>query len=158
MSPANENVGPVLASVLDAVPYLENVETRQVLALCVRLLTERTGPIMTKRAFDMALVMSPPSVVERCWLSLDEITARVGEHYGFTVDQLRAPNGEKPGRGDRITRARHEAYWMAKQQCWACGKGRYTTPMIGRYFGGRDHTTILHGVQRHDARLGKFAA
>jgi len=31
--------------------------------------------------------------------------------------------------------------------------GRYSLPAIGRFLGGRDHTTILHGVRAHRARM-----
>lgn len=45
---------------------------------------------------------------------------------------------------DLVT-ARHEAMWIAKKYT-----GR-SLPEIGRRMGGRDHTTILHGVRKREA-------
>ena len=51
-------------------------------------------------------------------------------------------------RRDRsICKARFEFCWLAKN---------YTTksfPEIGRFLGGRDHTTIIHSVRRHEANI-----
>lgn len=41
--------------------------------------------------------------------------------------------------------ARHQAMWLAREYT---GK---SLPEIGRRFGGRDHTTILHGVRKREA-------
>ena len=43
--------------------------------------------------------------------------------------------------------ARQEAYW------WLNALLPWSLPQIGRFMGGLDHTTILHGVRRHQARL-----
>jgi chromosomal replication initiator protein len=47
----------------------------------------------------------------------------------------------------RLVRARQEAYWRCIKETPA------SLPMIGRYFGDRDHTTILKGARVHEARL-----
>lgn len=31
--------------------------------------------------------------------------------------------------------------------------GRFSLPQIGAFLGGRDHTTVLHGVRAHKARI-----
>jgi hypothetical protein len=36
--------------------------------------------------------------------------------------------------------------------------GNYSLPQIGRWLGGRDHTTVLHGVRVHAKRLAERAA
>lgn len=43
--------------------------------------------------------------------------------------------------------ARHELYW------WLRMLTPWSMPRIGRFLCDRDHTTILHGVRRHQARL-----
>lgn len=35
--------------------------------------------------------------------------------------------------------------------------GRYSLPLIGQFLGGRDHTTILHGVRAHRKRMAERA-
>lgn len=55
---------------------------------------------------------------------------------------------------------RHRAVNLARQEAmWRC---RHETtaslPMIGRVLGHRDHTTILHGVRRHQARIDAGSA
>ncbi|GLK78019.1 hypothetical protein GCM10008171_32730 [Methylopila jiangsuensis] len=46
-----------------------------------------------------------------------------------------------------ITMARQEAYW------WLSKLTGWSLPRIGRLMGGFDHTTILHGVRKHQARI-----
>lgn len=51
-------------------------------------------------------------------------------------------------RSQRIVVARHEAcYRLRKETTWSL-------PRIGKFLGGRDHTTILHGVRKHAAKNG----
>ena len=51
-------------------------------------------------------------------------------------------------RSQRIVVARMEAcYRLRKETTWSL-------PRIGKFLGGRDHTTILHGVRKHAARNG----
>lgn len=47
----------------------------------------------------------------------------------------------------KLVLARHEAMWMARNQT------SLSYPQIGERLGGRDHTTILHGVRMHQKRL-----
>jgi len=51
---------------------------------------------------------------------------------------------------------RHQKPVMARQSCWWLAK-RYTyttTTKLGRMFGNRDHTTILHGLKSINRVLG----
>ncbi|MCP8895328.1 hypothetical protein KYK29_10320 [Shinella daejeonensis] len=54
-----------------------------------------------------------------------------------------------PRKTDEIARARHMLMWEIKTHV----KPSISLPELGRLFGGRDHTTALHGVRRHTARL-----
>jgi|TARA_Y100000310_G_scaffold207333_1_gene207828 chromosomal replication initiation ATPase DnaA len=45
-------------------------------------------------------------------------------------------------RSQPIARVRHAGYWLASKYTPA------SLPVIGRAFGGRDHTTIIHGCRR----------
>ncbi len=50
-------------------------------------------------------------------------------------------------RDHRVTLARHAAMYLARELTLK------SFPEIGRAFGGRDHTTVLHGVRRIEAKL-----
>lgn len=63
------------------------------------------------------------------------ITARA---FGVTVEELCGPSKK-----DRITPARFAAMALAREFC-----GHLSLPQIGQGLGGRDHSTVLHGVRR----------
>lgn len=77
-----------------------------------------------------------------------DIKAATAARYGVTVADL-----EGPRRVDWIVRPRQVAMHLAKTLTLR------SLPEIGRRFGGRDHTTVLHGVRKiaalalHDARV-----
>lgn len=71
------------------------------------------------------------------------ILSEVCRKHGLTQKQV---IGQQ--RNHNIVLARHEAmYRMAHET-------RMSLPMIGRRLGGRDHTTVLHGLRQHAARNG----
>lgn len=72
---------------------------------------------------------------------LRSIALDVCDRHGITFDEM---CGDRRVRD--ITTARHE--FMAL----AYGTGRYSYPKIGQFLGGRDHTTIMHGVRKHRAK------
>ena len=82
-------------------------------------------------------------------ITMDEIQRRVADRYNLRLADLIGPR-----RARAIARPRQIAMWLCK---------RLTTrslPEIGRQFGGRDHTTVMHGVRRIDelaAADGQFA-
>lgn len=63
-----------------------------------------------------------------------EETAR---YFGLSVDDLVSPSRSRP-----LTTARHVAMYLLRE-CTAMSYVR-----IGELFGGRDHTTVLHGVTK----------
>ena len=73
-------------------------------------------------------------------LDLDAIQARVAAHYGLSVADLVGP-----GRTRALARPRQVAMYLAKTMT------ERSLPEIGRGFGGRDHTTVMHGVRRIEA-------
>lgn len=74
-------------------------------------------------------------------VTMHDILDEISLLYGFSVAELRGP-----GRTKEIAHARqHAMYLMAQQK-------HLSLPQIGRYLGGRDHTTVLHGVRAHKAR------
>jgi chromosomal replication initiation ATPase DnaA len=63
-----------------------------------------------------------------------------------------------PRRGQLFARPRHVFMWSARRAC-----SGYSLPKIGKYLGGRDHTTVMHGchnatkVMREDPTLRAVA-
>lgn len=58
-----------------------------------------------------------------------------------------------------FSKRRHQAASFARQYAWWLMKHDPETQglslsEIGSYFGGRDHTTVLHGVRAHGKRCG----
>jgi chromosomal replication initiation ATPase DnaA len=51
-----------------------------------------------------------------------------------------------------LVRARHEAMWRLRQNT------RLSYPQIGKILGDRDHSTIIHGIRRHEQRMKEGAA
>jgi chromosomal replication initiator protein len=68
-----------------------------------------------------------------------EETAR---YFGLSVDDLVSPNRSRP-----LTTARHVAMYLLRE-CTALSYVR-----IGEFFGGRDHSTVLHGVTKIDKNM-----
>jgi chromosomal replication initiator protein len=73
-------------------------------------------------------------------ITIDDIQKAVAEHYGMKQADLISER-----RNRAIARPRQAAMWLAKQLTTR------SLPDIGRRFGGRDHTTVLHAVRRIDA-------
>jgi len=69
--------------------------------------------------------------------TIEEIQRRVAEHFNIRLSDLIGPK-----RVRTIARPRQMAMYLAKQLT------PRSLPEIGRRFGGRDHTTIMHGVRR----------
>ena len=64
-----------------------------------------------------------------------------------------------PSRARWISHPRQEAMWCAYQERRANGTRVYSLPSIGKFFGGRDHTTVLHAIRAHEKRMkAKVAA
>ena len=70
-------------------------------------------------------------------LTIEEIQRKVAEHYNIRLSDMIGPK-----RLRNIARPRQVAMYLAKQLT------PRSLPEIGRRFGGRDHTTIMHGVKK----------
>lgn len=69
-------------------------------------------------------------------ISIDAIQNRVASHYGVRVAEMFSPR-----RARNIARPRQVAMFLAKNLT------SFSYPEIGRQFGGRDHTTVMHAVR-----------
>lgn len=70
-------------------------------------------------------------------LTVDEIQKATADHFGLKQADLISAS-----RARAIARPRQAAMWLVKQLTTR------SLPDIGRRFGGRDHTTVLHAVRR----------
>jgi chromosomal replication initiator protein len=70
-------------------------------------------------------------------LTIEEIQRKVAEHFNIRLSDMIGPK-----RLRNIARPRQVAMYLAKQLT------PRSLPEIGRRFGGRDHTTIMHGVRK----------
>jgi len=70
-------------------------------------------------------------------VTVDEIQRKVSEHYNIRLADLIGPRRYKT-----VARPRQIAMYLAKQLT------SRSLPEIGRRFGGRDHTTVMHSVRR----------
>jgi chromosomal replication initiator protein len=70
-------------------------------------------------------------------ITIEEIQRKVAEHYNVRLSDMIGPK-----RMRTIARPRQIAMYLAKQLT------PRSLPEIGRRFGGRDHTTIMHGVRK----------
>ncbi len=73
-------------------------------------------------------------------ITIDDIQKACAGHYGMKQADLVSER-----RNRSIARPRQAAMWLAKQLTTR------SLPDIGRRFGGRDHTTVLHAVRRIEA-------
>lgn len=89
-----------------------------------------TLPLVQKALSDM-LVQTKKSV------KLDDIVKTVSDFYGVPVEEM-----VKKGRKKEITHPRQVAMYLLRTEL--------DTPFstIGDFFGGRDHTTVLHAVEK----------
>lgn len=69
-----------------------------------------------------------------------DIQEAVAEFYGFSINDLRSIRRDFP-----LVRVRQVAMYLAKTLT------EKSMPEIGRRFGGRDHTTVLHAVRKIEA-------
>jgi len=70
-------------------------------------------------------------------ISIDEIQTKVSEHY-----RIRKAEMTSARRAREVARPRQVAMYLSKQLT------PRSLPEIGRRFGGRDHTTVIHAVRR----------
>ena len=75
-------------------------------------------------------------------ISIEDIQRKVAEHYNIRVSDLHSPRRTK-----NIARPRQVAMYLCKILT------EKSLPDIGRKFGGRDHTTIIHGVRRIESLM-----
>jgi len=77
-------------------------------------------------------------------ITVEEIQRKVSEHYNIRLSDMIGPK-----RLRSYARPRQVAMYLCKQLTTR------SLPEIGRRFGGRDHTTVMHGVKRIEELKGQ---
>ena len=77
-------------------------------------------------------------------ITVEEIQRKVSDHFNIRLSDLIGPK-----RVRTFARPRQIAMYLAKQLTTR------SLPEIGRRFGGRDHTTVMHGVRRIEDLMHK---
>lgn len=72
-------------------------------------------------------------------VTIEEIQKRVAEHFNIRISDMHSAR-----RARSVARPRQIAMYLAKQLT------SRSLPEIGRKFGGRDHTTVMHAVRKVD--------
>jgi len=75
-------------------------------------------------------------------VSVDDIQKKVADHYNVSVPDLLSAR-----RSRTVARPRQVAMYLAKQLT------THSLPDLGRKFGGRDHTTVLHAIRNVESLL-----
>ena len=70
-------------------------------------------------------------------VTIEEIQKRVAEHFNIKLSEMTSAR-----RARAVARPRQVAMYLAKQLT------SRSLPEIGRKFGGRDHTTVMHAVRK----------
>jgi chromosomal replication initiator protein len=70
-------------------------------------------------------------------VTIDEIQRRVAEHFNIRLSEMTSER-----RARAVARPRQVAMYLAKQLTTR------SLPEIGKKFGGRDHTTVMHAVRK----------
>ena len=75
-------------------------------------------------------------------VTIEEIQKKVAEHFNTRLSDMSSPR-----RARAVARPRQVAMYLAKQLT------SRSLPEIGRKFGGRDHTTVMHAVSRIESLM-----
>jgi chromosomal replication initiator protein len=76
-------------------------------------------------------------------VTIEEIQRKVAEHYNIRITDMSSAR-----RARAVARPRQVAMYLAKQLT------QRSLPEIGRRFGGRDHTTVMHACSRIGELMG----
>ncbi|MEP6788899.1 MAG: helix-turn-helix domain-containing protein, partial [Acidobacteriota bacterium] len=72
-------------------------------------------------------------------LTLDHIARTVASHYKMTIEEIKSKNNSRG-----VAVPRQVAMYLCKRLT------RHSFPEIGREFGGKHHTTVMHSVDKID--------
>jgi chromosomal replication initiator protein len=126
-----DNLRSLEAALIRVVAYASLTDKPIDRDLADEVLTQLYG-----RQQERAIAAGGPATVEK-------IQDLVAEVFGLTREELLSPS-----RAARVAWPRQVAMYLAREHT------HETLPAIGRRFGGRDHSTVLHACKRAASRIG----
>ena len=88
----------------------------------------------------------PAKKEPRNTVSVRKIVAEVAKKHELNVEEIMGDY-----RAHDIVTARHEAMWRCSKEL------PFSIARIGREFNGKDHTTVMNAIKRHEQRMAKEA-
>lgn len=134
----------------DVVQFLADRFTDSVRELegALNTLSARAGEGLSRMTLDeVQAILRPHLRSGEKRITIDDIQKATADHYGMKQADLLSER-----RNRAVARPRQAAMWLAKQLTTR------SLPDIGRRFGGRDHTTVLHAVRRIEALRAEDSA
>ena len=114
-------------------------------AQCASALNRTEFAVMDKWQNRMVWGAKYKECQPRLSLLLDDIARVVCGMYSTTKPEFISHR-----RSHYIVEARQVFYWLARKYT------SFSLPQIGAFCGGRDHTTILHGVNKIDEQIDRY--
>jgi chromosomal replication initiator protein len=128
------------ASVLERIASEPDISPRELLGALMKLstYTDLTGKPVTPEIVEEAIGARAAAGDKR--VTIEEIQKKTAEYYKLDLRELHSAR-----RARRVARPRQVAMYLARELT------SRSLPDIGRRFGGRDHTTVLHACRRIEA-------
>lgn len=115
----------------------------QVMAM-ERALSQRRSGVPARKPRDVIRVYFPKPEPEMPMSMPQQIIHEVSEKHGIKISQMKGQ-----GRTREVTAARHEAMYRMSTETNMSGTA------IGRWFGGRDHSTVFNAVEKFKRKLSE---
>jgi chromosomal replication initiator protein len=128
-------------NVLERIADLEDASPREMIGVFTKLATYADltkKPVTLETAEEAVGLRAGPSIKT----SIEDIQRKTAEFYKLDVKDFHSPQ-----RARRVARPRQVAMYLSRKLTTR------SLPEIGRRFGGRDHTTVLHACRRIEALI-----
>lgn len=132
-------------AVLERIADMDDASPRELIGVFTKIATyaDLTKKPVTLEVADEAVGLRASPGVKT---SIEDIQRKTAEFYKLDVKDFHSPQ-----RARRVARPRQVAMYLARKLTTR------SLPEIGRRFGGRDHTTVLHACRRIEALIGEDA-
>ena len=128
-------------AVLERIADLDDASPRELIGVFTKLATYADltkKPVTLETAEEAVGLRSSPGAKT----SIEDIQRKTAEFYKLEVKDFHSPQ-----RARRVARPRQVAMYLSRKLTTR------SLPEIGRRFGGRDHTTVLHACRRIEALI-----
>jgi len=128
-------------AVLERIADLEDASPREMIGVFTKLATYADltkKPVTLETAEEAVGLRAGPGIKT----SIEDIQRKTAEFYKLDVKDFHSPQ-----RARRVARPRQVAMYLSRKLTTR------SLPEIGRRFGGRDHTTVLHACRRIEALI-----